>query len=114
LPKLFGLIVLLSVSLGVKADGDICTNIQGLWKQTHISSKLDKDLVEDSSQSWIFSPDMNAQYKGFIDQEFPYACQEDILTFKAIVESRLKVVRSSKTHMVWESIDFGGFIYVER
>ncbi|GLK88552.1 DUF4124 domain-containing protein [Pseudomonas turukhanskensis] len=86
----------------------------GHWRLTHISEVLDKDLIASDSQKWTFSPDGMVENDGFIKQDFPYTCSGSEVVFKSAMENKLEIVRSTATSMVWHSIDFTGYLYVER
>lgn len=89
-------------------------DIAGLWKQTHISMELDKDLMADASQKWLFKSNKRVTHYSFIEQEIPYECTGDIITLHALIKSDLRILRHEGNKMVWESVDFGGYIYVSR
>lgn len=86
----------------------------GRWRQTDVSTELDKDLIADASQQWTYSASGKVEHNAFIVQSIPYTCVGDIISFDAMVKNKLEIVRSTPSSMVWRSIDFGGYIYVSR
>lgn len=137
--KLF--ISLLLLSTQVFAENTICNSIRGFWKQTHISNDLDRGLIKDESQGWDFSTPKKLVFHAYIPDDFgmglmesiaqrsadskkvppkvikkeiPYECNGSIITLHAAIKNQVKIVRLTDDLMVWESIDFGGYIYARR
>jgi hypothetical protein len=109
-------IVLFIASFSSHANQDACNNLGGVWKQTYGSIKLDTELMKpDFPQSWDMRDPKTLTHRLMsITQDIPYSCEGDIITVDAAIKGQLRIVRQEGNKMVWESLDWGGFIYVEN
>ena len=92
-------------------------DILGQWKQTHISVSLDQDLIPDSSQKWTLNRNntiLHEGYDGLVKQDFTFSCLADIITFNTEIKNKIKIVRFEGDSMIWESLDFSGYLYLSR